>query len=131
MIPKIKKSENVEKITNPGFKSVYRLFDKDNDRALADIIVLDGESIPDGEEYEIFDPKAVWKRKKIKNFYVKNLRTQIFDKGKCIYECPSIDEINEYCAQQLDLIWDETKRFENPQTYYVDLSYDLWKLKHV
>lgn len=130
MIPKIKKSENVEKITNPGFKSVYRLFDKDNDRALADIIVLDGESIPDGEEYEIFDPKAVWKRKKIKNFYVKNLRTQIFDKGKCIYECPSIDEIKEYCAQQLDLIWDETKRFENPQTYYVDLSYDLWKLKH-
>lgn len=130
MIPKIKKSENVEKITNPGFKSVYRLFDKDNDRALADIIILDGEKIPDGEEYEIFDPKAVWKRKKIKNFYVKNLRTQIFDKGKCIYECPSIDEIKEYCAQQLELIWDETKRFENPQTYYVDLSYDLWKLKH-
>ena len=130
MIPKIKKSENVEKITNPGFKSVYRLFDRDNDRPLADIIVLDGESIPDGEEYEIFDPKAVWKRKKIKNFYVKNLRTQIFDKGKCIYKCPSIDEIKEYCAQQLELIWDETKRFENPQTYYVDLSYDLWKLKH-
>ena len=72
--------------------------DRDNDRALADIIVLDGESIPDGEEYEIFDPKAVWKRKKIKNFYVKNLRTQIFDKGKCIYECPSIDEIKEYCC---------------------------------
>lgn len=130
MIPKIKKSENVEKITNPGFKSVYRLFDRDNNRALADIIVLDGETIPEDQEYEIFDPKAVWKRKKIKNFYVKNLRTQIFKEGECIYESPSVDEIKEYCAQQLDAMWDEMKRFENPQTYYVDLSYNLWKLKH-
>ncbi len=130
MIPKIKKSENVEKITNPGFKSVYRLFDRDNDRALADIIVLDGETIPEDKEYEIFDPDAVWKRKKIKNFYVKNLREQIFKGGECVYECPSVDEIRDYCTRQLDAMWDEMKRFENPQTYYVDLSYDLWKLKH-
>ena len=84
MIPKIKKSENVEKITNPGFKSVFRLFDKDSNRALADVIVLDGETIPEGEEYEIFDPEAVWKRKKIRNFYVKNLREKIFEGGKCV-----------------------------------------------
>ena len=90
-----------------------------------DIIVLDGETIPEGEEYEIFDPEAVWKRKKIKNFYVRNLREQIFEGGKCVYKCPSIDEIRDYCTQQLDAMWDEMKRFENPQTYYVDLSYNL------
>lgn len=130
MIPKIKKSENVEKITNPGFKNVFRLFDKDSNRALADIIVLDGETIPEEKEYEIFDPDAVWKRKKITDFYAKNLREQIFDKGKCVYESPSVDQIRSYCADQLDALWDEMKRFENPQTYYVDLSYNLWKLKH-
>ena len=130
MIPKIKKSENVEKITTPGFKSVYRLFDKDSNRALADIIVLDGETISEDEPYEIFDPSAVWKRKKIENFYVKNLREQIFDKGECVYESPSVDEIRDYCSQQLDVMWDEMKRFENPQTYYVDLSYNLWRLKN-
>ena len=130
LIPKIKISENVEKITNPGFKSVYRLFDKDRNRALADVIVLDGEEIPEGSEYEIFDPDAVWKRKKITNFYAKNLREQIFKDGKCVYESPSIDQIKEYCKQQLDAMWDEMKRFENPQNYYVDLSHDLWKLKH-
>lgn len=130
MIPKIKISENVGKITNPGFKTVYRLFDRDTNRALADVIVLDGETIPEDDEYEIFDPNAVWKRKKINNFYVKNLREQIFREGKRIYESPSIDEIRAYCKNQLDAMWDEMKRFENPQTYYVDLSYDLWKLKH-
>ena len=130
MIPKIKKSENVEKITNPGFKSVYRLFDRDSDRALADVIALDGETIPEDGEYEIFDPNAVWKRKKLSNFYARNLREQIFKAGKCIYEKPSINEIRDYCREQLDAMWDEMKRFENPQTYYVDLSYDLWKLKH-
>ena len=82
MIPKIKISENVGKITNPGFKTVYRLFDKDTNRALADVIVLDGETIPEDDEYEIFDPNAVWKRKKISNFYVKNLREQNLQRRK-------------------------------------------------
>ncbi len=130
MIPKIKISENVEKITNPGFKTLYRLYDKDTDRALADVITLDHEVIPEEDGYEIFDPSAVWKRKKVDNFYAKNLRTQIFDKGKCVYESPSIADIKDYCKKELDSMWDEMKRFENPQTYYVDLSYDLWKLKH-
>lgn len=130
MIPKIKVSENVEKITNPGFKSLYRLYDKDTDRALADVITLDSEVIPEEDGYEIFDPSAVWKRKKVDNFYAKNLRIQIFDKGECIYNSPSIQEIKDYCKKELDSMWDEMKRFENPQTYYVDLSYDLWKLKN-
>lgn len=130
LIPKIKVSENVEKITTPGFKTLYRLFDKDTNRALCDIIALDGEELPEKDEYEIFDPNAVWKRKKINNYYVKNLREQIFKNGECVYESPSIDEIKSYCAEQLDLMWDEMKRFENPQTYYVDLSYKLWKLKN-
>lgn len=130
MIPKIKISENVEKITNPGFKSLYRLYDKDTNRALADVITLDNEVIPEEDGYEIFDPSAVWKRKKINNFYAKNIREQIFEKGKCVYESPSIEEIKAYCQQELDSVWDEMKRFENPQTYYVDLSYDLWKLKN-
>lgn len=130
MIPKIKISENVEKITNPGFKTLYRLYDKDTDRALADVIALDSEVIPEEDGFEIFDPSAVWKRKKVDNFYAKNLRVQIFDKGECIYDSPSIGEIREYCKKELDSMWDEMKRFENPQTYYVDLSYDLWKLKN-
>ncbi len=130
MIPKIKVSENVEKITNPGFKSLYRLYSKDDDRMLADVITLDNEVIPEEDGYEIFDPSAVWKRKKVDNFYAKNMRVQIFDKGKCVYDSPSIDEIKAYCQKELNSIWDEMKRFENPQTYYVDLSYDLWKLKN-
>lgn len=130
LIPKIKVSENVEKITNPGFKSVFRLFDKDSNRALCDVITVDGETVPEQDKYEIFDPNAIWKRKTITNYYVKNLREQIFDGGKLVYTSPSIDEIKKYCAEQLDLMWDEMKRFDNPQTYYVDLSQKLWDLKH-
>jgi len=130
MIPKIKISENVEKITNPGFKTIWRLFDKDTDRALGDIIALDDEDEPVGDEIEIFDPNAIWKRKKITNFYAKNLREQIFKGGKCVYKLPELDDIKKYCKEQLDLMWDEMKRFENPQTYYVDLSDTLWRLKH-
>lgn len=130
MIPKIKISENVGKITNPGFKTVYRLFDKETDKAIADVITLDEEQIPTEEAYEIFDPEAVWKRKKVSNFYAKNLRVQIFKDGKCVYERPSIDEIKDYCQAQVATLWDEMLRFENPQTYYVDLSENLWKLKH-
>ncbi len=130
MIPKIKISENVGKITNPGFKTVYRLFDQDSHKAVADVIALDSEPAPGGKEYEIFDPQAVWKRKRLSNFYGRNLRVQIFDKGRCIYACPSIDEIKDYCRVQISTLWDETLRLENPQTYYVDLSRELWELKN-
>ena len=130
MIPKIKISENVEKITNPGFKTIWRLFDKDTDRMLADIIALDEEEAPSGDSIVIFDPNATWKKKTITNFYAKHLRERIFDGGKKVYESPDIKEIKKYCAEQMDLMWDEMKRFENPQTYYVDLSDKLWTLKH-
>lgn len=129
MIPKIKVSENVEKITNPGFKTLYRLYDKDTHRAIADVITLDDETIPEGDEYEIFDPQNIWKRKKVSNFIAKNLRVQLFEKGKLVYKKPSIEEIKAYCAEQVEALWDEMLRFENPQTYYVDLSHDLWELK--
>ncbi len=129
MIPKMKISENVEKITNPGFKSLYRLFDKDSNHAIADVITLNHEKIPEGKEYEIFDPEAIWKRQVIKNFYAENLRKQIFRKGKRIYLLPSIDEIRQNCQKQVESLWDEMLRFENPQTYYVDLSHELWQLK--
>lgn len=130
MIPKMKISENVEKITNPGFKTLYRLYDKDTHRAIADLIALDTEEPPSGESYEIFDPMAIWKRKTVKNFYAKNLRSQLFDKGKKVCKLPEIDEIRDYCQRQVAALWDEMLRFENPQTYYVDLSQNLWDMKN-
>ncbi|MFQ9893580.1 MAG: nicotinate phosphoribosyltransferase, partial [Emergencia sp.] len=130
IIPKIKISENVEKITNPGFKTLYRLFDKNNHKALADVMTVDGEEIPEIDGYEIFDPNAIWKKKKLSNFYAKNIRIQLFDHGKCVYESPDIEEIKAYCKSQIDSLWDETLRFENPQTYYVDLSQNLWNMKN-
>ncbi len=129
LIPKMKISENIEKITNPGFKTVYRLFDKDTNKAVADVITLDHEKIPEGSEYEIFDPQITWKRKKISNFYAKNLRVQIFDKGACVYKSPDINEIRDYCKVQIDTLWEEILRFENPHEFYVDLSKELWELK--
>lgn len=130
MIPKMKISENVEKITNPGFKTLYRFFDKDSHRAIADLITLNEEEAPGGEAFEIFDPDAVWKRKTITNFYVKDLRVQLFEKGKKVYDLPSIDEIRDYCKKQVEALWEEMLRFENPQTYYVDLSQKLWSMKN-
>lgn len=129
-IPKIKISENVEKITNPGDKALFRLFDNNTGKVLADVITLEGEEINESEPYEIFDQNAVWKRKKITNFTVKNLRKQIFDKGRLIYEIPSIEKIRDHCAGQIKTLWDEMLRFENPQIYYVDLSQKLWEMKH-
>ncbi len=130
IIPKIKISENIEKITNPGFKTLFRLYDKDSGKAIADVITLDHENIPNGSEYEIFDPQFIWKRKTVSNFEAKNLRRQIFDKGRLVYELPAIEEIKEYCQKQILTLWDEILRFENPHEYYVDLSKELWDLKN-
>ncbi|MGI6732715.1 MAG: nicotinate phosphoribosyltransferase [Anaerovoracaceae bacterium] len=129
IIPKIKISENIEKITTPGFKTLFRLYDKDSGKAIADVITLDHENIPSDEEYEIFDPQFIWKRKIVSNFEAKNLRVQIFDKGRLVYKLPSIEEIRTYCQEQIDTLWDEILRFENPHEYYVDLSKELWELK--
>lgn len=130
IIPKIKVSENVAKITNPCFKKVYRLFANETGKAIADVITLAGEKIDCTKEYEIFDPEHTWKRKKISDFSAVELQVPIFTKGKCVYKSPDLKEIRKYCEQQLDTIWDEVKRFENPHKYYVDLSENLWNEKY-
>ena len=130
IIPKIKISENVGKITNPGYKTLYRLYDNESGKAIADLITMDGEPKPEGDGFTIFDPINVWKKKKLKNFTAKNLRERIFDHGKLVYEKPGIEEIRTFCADQMETLWEETLRFENPQFYHVDLSQELWDTKH-
>ena len=130
IIPKIKLSENVQKITIPGNKRAYRLFDKESGKAIADVIALASETIDENKPYELFDPDYTWKRKTVENFAVRELLEPLFSKGKCVFEKKSIDEIKKYCAEQVDTLWDEVTRFENPHNYYVDLSQPLWNLKH-
>lgn len=127
--PKIKLSENVGKITNPGFKQVWRLFAKDTGKAIADVITTHDETIDDSKPYELFDPEFTWKRKTVSGFSAKKLLVQICDKGKCVYESPKLEDIKAYCLQQVDTLWDEVKRFENPHKYYVDLSLNLWEMR--
>lgn len=128
--PKIKVSENVGKITLPGFKQVYRLFDRDSGKAMADVITLHDEIIDDSNPYEIFHPIYTWKRKTITDFYAKKLLVKIFDKGKPVYESPNIDEIKDYCNEQIGTLWEEVLRFEKPHKYFVDLSKPLWSIKN-
>ena len=131
IIPKIKKSENVAKITTPCAKKVYRLFDNATGKAIADVITLIDEEIDDSKPYELFDPNYTWKRKVVENYTAKPLLVRIFDKGECCYDCPDIKEIKKYCDEQINnTLWDEVKRFENPHTYYVDLSEKLWAEKN-
>lgn len=129
IIPKIKISDNVAKILNPSFKKVYRFYSKTTNYALADVVALADENI-DENEYEIFDPHATWKKKDLKNYYVKPLAEKIYDNGQLIYKSPELSEIAKYSKEQLKTIWDEIKRLENPQKYYVDLSKNLWELKN-
>lgn len=129
ILPRIKVSENVAKITNPGYKKLWRLYDRDNGKAIADVITLHEETIDDSKPYEIFDPEYVWKRKTVENFRAVPLQVQLFRGGECVYESPSVEQIRTYCQQQLDTMWDEVLRFENPHTYYVDLSQKLWDVK--
>lgn len=128
--PKIKISENIGKITNPHFKKVYRLYDKITNKAIADQICIYDEEIDDTKPLKIFDQHAVWKTKTVKNFYAKELLQPIFKDGKLVYKSPKIGEIRAYCLEQVDTLWDEVKRFENPHSYYVDLSKKLWNLKN-
>ncbi|HOV40404.1 MAG TPA: nicotinate phosphoribosyltransferase [Oscillospiraceae bacterium] len=127
--PKIKISENISKITTPHFKKVYRLFDRESSQAIADQLCVYDEVIDDSKELTIFDPNAVWKKKTISNFRAKELLVPVFLNGKRVYNSPSINEIQAYCKEQTDLLWDEVKRFENPHAYYVDLSQKLWNIK--
>jgi len=128
--PKIKISENVAKITNPHYKKLYRFYGNDTGKAIADYLAIYDEVIDDSQDMEIFDPEATWKRKNVYNFTAKELQMPIFRQGKLVYKLPTLDEIRSYCAQQVDTLWDEVKRFDNPQTYYVDLSQKLWDIKY-
>ncbi len=130
VIPKIKLSENVEKITNPGFKQVWRLFDRRNNKAIADVITLADEEIDELKSYELFDPEFTWKRKRVSGFYAKKLQVPLFEKGRCVYESPSLTAVQSYCREQVDSLWSESLRFENPHKYYVDLSQALWEIKN-
>ncbi len=130
LIPKIKLSENVAKITTPGNKRAYRLYDKETGKAIADLITLASERIDESQPYELFDPDFTWKRKTVTNFVVRELLEPIFAKGKCVFEKKDVKDIKAYCKAQVDTLWDEVTRFENPHNYYVDLSQPLWDLKH-
>lgn len=130
IIPKIKISENVSKITTPCFKSVWRLFDKETNKALADVVTLHEETIDEGRPYVLFDPEHTWKRKIVENFRAVRLQKKVFENGKCLYTPRDLREIQNYCHEQVGTLWDEVTRFENPHTYYVDLSQKLWDEKN-
>ena len=131
IVPKIKVSENTAKITNPHFKKVYRYYDNESGKALADELCIYDESVDSSVPHTIFDQNATWKTKTLTNFTVRELLVPIFKNGECVYELPSIDEIAKYCKEQIELLWDEVKRFENPHTYYVDLSKKLFEIKNM
>ena len=128
LIPKIKISENVDKVTNPSFKKVYRFYSKENNKALGDLIALHDEKISE-EEYTLFDPLATWKKKNITNYYVKELHQKIFEGGKLVYNSPDVKSIAEYSKNDLNSFWEELKRIDNPPKYFVDLSEKLYNLK--
>ena len=130
IVPKIKISENVAKITTPYFKKIYRLFSKETGKAIADVLTTCDEKIDDTKPYEIFDPRNTWKRKRLTDFEAVKLQVPIFKKGECVYESPRLNEIRDYCKESLEKIWDEVKRFENPHEYYVDLSQKLWDIRY-
>ncbi len=129
IMPKIKISENVSKINIPCFKEIFRIYDKNSNKAICDIITLNNELIDDTRPCEIFDPIHIWKRKTINNFIFKKIRCQIFKNGKICYKSPGINEIRNFCKGEVEHLWEEVTRFENPHKYYVDLSQKLWDIK--
>ena len=129
IIPKIKISENVGKITTPHFKKLYRFYGRDTGKAIADYLCVYDETMDDSGNLEIFDPEATWKRKEVYHFEARELLVQIYKNGKLVYKRPSMEELRAYCASQVDTLWDEVKRFDNPHRYYVDLSQKLYDIK--
>jgi len=130
IIPKIKVSENAAKITNPGFKKLYRLYSNETGKAEADLICLYDEVIDDTKPLEIFDPQHVWKRKLMENYTAEELLVPIFKDGVQVYKLPTLEEIREHHKREIEGMWEEVKRFTNPHNYYVDLSEKLWDIKH-
>ncbi|MBQ7357152.1 MAG: nicotinate phosphoribosyltransferase [Clostridia bacterium] len=130
IIPKIKISENVGKITTPHFKKIYRLRGRDTGKAEADLICLHDETVDDTQPIEIFDPEYTWKRKTLENYTAEELLVPIFKNGELVYELPTLEEIRAHHKREIDGMWEEVKRFTNPHNYYVDLSQKLWDIKN-
>lgn len=127
--PAIMVSNNVNKITTPCSKRVWRLFDMESGKAIADVLTLDSENISEEKSYSLFDPDFTWKRKTVDNFVAREMLVKIFDKGECVYKTPSLEEVRSYCNEQVSALWEEVTRFENPHKYYVDFSGKLWGVK--
>ena len=130
VMPKIKISENTGKITTPHFKKFYRFYGNDTGKAIADYLCVYDENVDDSGDIDIFDPEATWKTKTVYNFTAKEMLVPIFKAGELVYELPNLHQIRSYCQEQVDTLWDEVKRFDNPHTYYVDLSQKLWDIKY-
>ena len=130
IIPKIKVSENVDKITTPGVKKLYRIYDKKTMKAEADLITLFDEKIDESKPISIFHPIYTWKTTTYEDYILRPMLKQIFKSGELVYELPDIEEIREYCKSEVESLWDEFKRFDNPHIYKVDLSKNLWELKN-
>ncbi len=130
ILPKIKISENVGKITTPHFKKIYRLRDKESGKAEADLLCVYDETVDDKKPIELFDPQHTWKRKTLTNYTATELLVKIYDGGKLVYDLPDINAIKKHCEEEIEGMWDEVRRFTNPHNYYVDLSQKLWDIKH-
>lgn len=130
IVPKIKISENPVKITNPGEKKLWRIYDKDSGKAVADLISLSHEAYDESKPLTIYDPINTWKSMTLTNYTMKDLHVKVFDKGECVYESPSLAEIQKHCAEEMDTFWEQYKRLLNPHRYKVDLSDSLWMLKN-
>ena len=130
VVPKIKVSENVAKITIPHFKKFFRFYDRTNGKALADYLCLYDETPDDTQPLTIFHPENTWKRKTLTNFRAENMMVPVFRAGELVYDLPSLKDIRKRCAEQLETLWPEVLRFENPHGYYVDLSNRLWDIRH-
>ena len=130
-IPKIKLSENAEKITNPGNKTIYRIYDKENGKIIADLICLVGEKFDTNNSLLLFDPQETWKKTLLApgSYTMRELLVPVFLNGECVYESPKVMDIQKYCKKELDTLWDESKRLVNPHTVHVDLSNELWQTK--
>ncbi len=127
--PAIMVSNNVNKITTPCSKRVWRLFDMESGKAIADVLTLDSESIGDEKTYSLFDPDFTWKRKTVDNFVAREMLVEVFKDGECVYKAPSLEDVRAYCNEQVSALWEEVARFENPHKYYVDFSGKLWGIK--
>ena len=130
-IPKIKLSENTEKVTNPGNKKIYRIYDKETGKIKADLICLVEEEYQESDDILLFDPLEPWKKTKLKGgtYTIRPIMEKIFEKGECCYTSPKVMDIRAYCQRELETLWDETKRLVNPHEVYVDLSQQLYDIK--